>query len=472
MATKLETMVSSSLAQDAEQPAPKSELTEEQRLARQKSIDERVARWKQIEAAGNIDEWIVLELRKKGVFVDPSLDPAKMGDKERNNFKESKKVEAAERRALKKLAWEAYRATHIVHLGVGVHWSDKGDSGDRFDVERREDRLKANELPDWKTPEDLATAMSVDVPTLRWWSYHREVDAGTHYRRWSIPKRDGGKRTITAPKRGLKRAQRWTLRQLAEKLPVHSAAHGFLSARSILTNARVHAGAEVIVKVDVKDFFPTVSWRRVRGLFRKAGLRENIATILSLLCTEPPREPVQFRGKTLFVATGPRALPQGAPTSPAITNAICLRLDRRLSGIAKHLGFAYTRYADDLTFSWKKSDDRAKAPVGALLAMTKKILRAEGFTMHPEKTMVMRDGDRQKVTGLVVNQAPDGTPVARVPRETVRKLRAAIKNRELGRPGKEGETIAQLKGMASFVMMCDEKKGREFLRRLAALEST
>lgn len=469
MATKLETMVSSSLAQSAEQPAPKSEPTEEQRLARQKAHDERVARWRQIEAAGKEEDWIVLELRKKGVLVDPSSDPASMGDKERNNYKEAKKVEAAERRALEKLAWQAYRATHIVHLGSGVHWSDKLEA-DRFDVERREDRLKANDLPDWKSPEDLAQAMSVDVPTLRWWSYHREVDSGTHYRRWSIPKRDGGKRTITSPKRGLKKAQRWTLRQLAEKLPVHSAAHGFMSARSILTNARVHAGAEVLVKVDVKDFFPTVSWRRVRGLFRKAGLRENVATILALLCTEPPREPVQFRGRTLFVATGPRALPQGAPTSPAITNAICLRMDRRLSGIAKTLGFAYTRYADDLTFSWRKSEDRAKAPVGALLAMVKKILTAEGFTMHPNKTMVMRDGDRQKVTGLVVNQAKDGVPTARVPRETVRRLRAAIKNRELGRAGKEGETLAQLRGMASFVMMCDEKKGREFLRRLAVLE--
>ena len=146
-------------------------------------------------------------------------------------------------------------------------------------------------------------------------------------------------------------------------------------------------------------------------------------------------------------------------------------MDRRLSGIAKTLGFAYTRYADDLTFSWRKSEDHAKAPVGALLAMVKKILTAEGFTMPPDKTMVMRDGDRQKVTGLVVNQAKDGVPTARVPRETVRRLRAAIKNRELGRSGKAGETLAQLRGMASFVMMCDESKGREFLRRLAVLEA-
>ena len=153
-----------------------------------------------------------------------------------------------------------------------------------------------------------------------------------------------------------------------------------------------------------------------------------------------------------------------------ITNAICLRLDRRLSGLARVLGFVYTRYADDLTFSWRKSDDRAKAPVGALLGGLKKILRGEGFNLHPDKTMVMRDGDRQKVTGLVVNKASDGAAEARVPRETIRKLRAAIKNRELGRPGKGDETIDQLKGMAAFVFMCDPKKGQTFLDRLAKLD--
>jgi RNA-directed DNA polymerase len=468
MASKLETMVSAAppVAKDA--PAPKPAPTEEQLAARQKAHEERALRWKNIGEAGGIEPWIESELRKKGLLVEK--DPSKLTDREKGSFKEGKKAEAAERRALAKLAWEAYRATHVVHLGVGIHWQE-GRDADRFDVERREDRLKANELPDYKDAEELAKAMGLDVPTLRWFAYHRDVDAGTHYRRWTIPKRSGGVRTITSPKRGLKAAQRWALRNVAEKLPVHGAAHGFMSARSIVTNAQAHAGADVIVKVDVKDFFPTVTWRRVKGLFRKAGLAESVSTLLAMMCTEAPRDVVEFRGRTLFVATGPRALPQGAPTSPAITNAICLRMDRRLSGLARALGFVYTRYADDLTFSWRKSDDRAKAPVGALLASLKKILRAEGFVLHPDKTMIMRDGDRQKVTGLVVNKAADGAATARVPRETVRRLRAAIKNRELGRPGKDGETLAQIKGMAAFVFMCDAKKGQDFLTRIAALEA-
>ena len=147
----------------------------------------------------------------------------------------------------------------------------------------------------------------------------------------------------------------WVPVEAAGLKPVHGAAHGFVAGRSILTNALAHRGADVLVKVDVKDFFPSVTWRRVKGLLRKGGLEEHAATLLSLLSTEAPREVVQFRGKTLYVAKGPRSLPQGAPTSPAITNALCLKLDKRVSAMAKRLGFTYTRYADDLTFSWRRA---------------------------------------------------------------------------------------------------------------------
>ncbi len=219
---------------------------------------------------------------------------------------------------------------------------------------------------------------------LRWFAFHREVDTGTHYQSWEIPKRDGGKRTITAPKRELKAAQRWVLANVVERLPVHGAAHGFVAGRSILTNALAHRGADVVVKVDVKDFFPSVTWRRVKGLLRKGGLPENTATLLSLMATEAPREVVQFRGKTLYVAKGPRALPQGAPTSPGLTNALCLKLDKRVSAMAKRLGFTYTRYADDLTFSWRRAKGarakaQADAPVALLLARVTSILEGGGL---------------------------------------------------------------------------------------------
>jgi RNA-directed DNA polymerase len=100
----------------------------------------------------------------------------------------------------------------------------------------------------------------------------------------------------------------------------------------------------------------------------------------------------------------------------------------------------------------------------------KSILEAEGFTLHPDKTRVLRKGTRQRVTGLVVNEAPAGVPAARVPRDVIRRLRAAIHNREKGKPGREGESLEQLKGMAAFIHMTDPAKGRAFLQRLEALE--
>ena len=435
-----------------------------------KLVSERTERWKAIEAEGGVGPWIEAQLKARGLAVE-EVNASSLSDKAKNQYKDRKKAEAAERRALKKQAWEAYTATHITHLGAGVFWSDS-EGADAFDHDQREARAQALKL-ELTSAKSLADALGLSIPALRWLTFHREVDTGTHYRRWQVLKRDGvSTRTLASPKGQLKKAQRWTLRNVLDKLPVHAAAHGFLSARSIVTNAQVHAGSPLVIKVDIKDFFPTITWKRVKGLLRKQGLPEGVATLLSLLATDAPREEILFRGKTLYVASGPRALPQGAPTSPALTNAICLRLDRRLSGLARSLGFRYTRYADDLTFSWHPGPlQPATSPqpgTGALLRGLRLILEAEGFRLHPAKTRIMRAGERQAITGLIVNQTDRGAS-ARVPRETLRKLRAAIHNREQGKPGKEGESIEQLRGMAAFVHMTDPAKGKELLARIEAL---
>jgi RNA-directed DNA polymerase len=448
------------------------------RAARAEERTKAKIRWQAILDAGGADAWVESELRSRGFFVD--TDPSTLTDADKGSFKERKKKEAEERRALQKLAHKAYQATHVQFVGAGIYYRED-ETETAKDKEARLARAKSNDLPALENPTALATALGIDAPTLRWMCFHREVEPTSHYHFWTIPKRDGTKRSITAPKKELKAAQRWLLKNVVERLPVHSAAHGFLRARSIGTNAEHHAGADVVVKIDVKDFFPTVTFPRVKGLFRKGGLPENVATLCALLATEPPRDVVQFRGKTLYVAKGARACPQGAPTSPAITNAICLRLDRRMSGLARALGFGYTRYADDLAFSWRKAKDtegsRAQAPIGTLLRGVATILDGEGFRVHRKKTAVRRSGSSQRITGLVVNKVTSeakagGTPPARVPRETIRRLRAAIHNREKGKPGKEGESLASLRGMAAFVYMVDPKKGRAFLDKIDALDTT
>ena len=419
-------------------------------------------RWADVAAAGGIREWVDAQIAKQGL-ADPGAGSS-MTDAEKKLYKARRDEERRMRRELYKQAWAAYKREHVVHLGAGVWWHDTADV-DRFDADDPEKKRQDNALPKLDDVEAFAKAVGMSVAKLRWLAFHRDVDSGTHYRRWHVPKRDGSQRLISAPKPDLKAVQRWIAREITEHLPVHGAAHGFLLGRSILTNARGHAGARIVVKMDIKGFYPTVTWRRVKGLLRRAGLGEQVATLLALLATESPREEVVTHGRTYYVATGPRSLPQGAPTSPSITNALCLRMDARLSGLAKKLGCRYTRYADDMTFSWHGD---AKADLGNLIHAVAAIVKAEGFAIHPKKTRVMRSGARQGVTGLVVNRAPEGRPVARVPRKRIRDLESAIYNREKGRPGK-GESLEQLKGLAAFIMMADREKGTSLMQRIDTL---
>lgn len=421
----------------------------------------RIELWKAIIQAGGIDRYVDQQLEERG-FLVTRRDPAGLKKSELERYKRELKREAAERRALKKAAWEAYRETHIVHLGDGVYFNDAADV-DKYDLEEPEKRAATNDWPTLDTPQQLAAFLELSVSQLRWLTYHRDAATRIHYHRFTIPKRNGTERAIWAPHETLKTAQRKVLRAIVEPLPVHGAAHGFVPGRSIVTNARVHAGADVIVQADIRDFFPTVTWRRVRGVFRRGGYREQVATLLALLCTEAPREIVEWRDTRWFVALGPRCLPQGAPTSPGLSNAVSWRMDRRLSGLARKLGFRYTRYADDLTFSrpWGQSGEPR---VGALLAGLKRIVTDEGFTVHPDKTRVLRPGRRQAVTGLVVNG--DGGP--RVPREVKRTLRAALHRLRTGRDLPKGESLARLAGLAAFVNAAEPELGRSLLDALSA----
>ncbi|WP_435020867.1 reverse transcriptase family protein [Tundrisphaera sp. TA3] len=419
--------------------------------------------WRSIEQAGGVRPYVDAQLAARG-FVVERRPTDKMSDREKDAYKKSLKAEAAERRALARKAWDAHRATHIGHLGEGVFWAE-GRGPDKWDLPDAESRAAENELPPLDSPRQLAEALGLTIPELRWLTYHRDVATSVHYQRFTIPKRDGTERAIWAPMPRLKEAQRWVLRNIVEKLLVHGSVHGFLPGRSTLTNAAAHPGSDLVVKVDLKDFFPTVTFPRVKGVFRKAGYREEVATLLALLCTESPREIVEHEGKPLYVALGPRCLPQGAPTSPGLTNTLALRLDRRLSGLAAKLGWRYTRYADDLTFSLP--DGHAGPPrVGLLLGSIGRIVRSEGFRVHPDKTAVSRSGGRQRITGLVVN----GSAPPRVPRDFRRRLRAAIHNRLRGKPISEGESLSTLIGWASYVHMADPEEGAKYLADLARLD--
>jgi hypothetical protein len=426
-------------------------------------LSDPIALWRAIEQAGGVQAYVNAQLTERGFLVQ-RRETDKLSDREREAYKKSLKAEAGERRRLSREAWAAHKATHIVHLGEGVFWIE-GRGHDKWDLPNAEARATENELPPLDSAKQLAEALGLTIPELRRLAYHRDAATVLNYRRFTIPKRDGSERTIWAPMPKLKKAQRWIQRNIVEKLLVHGAVHGFLPGRSTLTNAAAHPDPKLVVKLDIKDFFPTVTLPRVKGIFRKAGYREEVATLLALICTESPREIVELEGKTYYVALGPRCLPQGAPTSPALTNTLGLRLDRRLSGLAKRLGWRYTRYADDLTFSLPENH-QGPLRVGALLGSVRRIVEDEGFAVHPDKTAVARRGGRQKITGLVVN----GDQPPRAPREFRRQLRAAIHNRTKGKPSPDGESLSKLIGMSAYVYMSEPVRGEKYLEALRDLD--
>ena len=344
-------------------------------------------------------------------------DPEKaLAEERKRRWDESKKRRAEKKaqrekeRNARREAHEEYRQTTIVHAGLGVSGGLQGTGSNPV-------ALKSRWLPVLHKAEELAAEMGIELKTLRWLTYHRRGAAVVHYHRYDIAKKTGGSRAISAPKPALAKAQEWILENILKRLSVETEAHGFVSGRSIVTNASAHTEREVVINLDLKDFFPSFTFRRVKGLFVALGYGEHLATVLALLCTEPPRVPAEFAGKVYHVALGDRVLPQGACTSPAITNAICRRLDRRLAGLANRHHFRYTRYADDLTFS----GDHPRR-VGRLLKSIRSILAEEGLTEHPTKTRIMRKSQRQEVTGVTVNQRPT------LSRKELRDLRAILHN--------------------------------------------
>lgn len=391
---------------------------------------------------------------------DPSAALKRMR-KERMAQARARREETRQRRARERheraLAWHARRAKEVLYLGQGV-------SAGLNDARSDADRLARLALPPMHDANDLAQAMGLSLEELRFLAFERRVSRISHYRRFAMPKKTGGERIISAPMPRLKRAQYWVLDNVLARAPVHPAAHGFLKGRSIVSNAAPHVGRAVVINVDLKDFFPSIAMPRVKGVFTQLGYSGQVATALALLCTEAATETVSVDGETFHVAHGPRALPQGAPSSPALTNILCRRLDARLQGAAAKLGYSYTRYADDLTFSG--GDDTRKL-AGKLLWRVRQIVIDEGFTPHPHKQHVMRDSERQSVTGIVVNEKPA------VDRDTLRRFRATLFQVEKDGPaGKQwngnANVLAALEGYAHFVQMVDADKGAVLVARVRA----
>ena len=320
-------------------------------------------------------------------------------------------------------------------------------------------KLRERGLPECNTDEEIALAMGISAGKLRFLAFQHYTSPTTHYFRFQVLKKTGEERMIYAPMSNLKAAQRWILKNILEKLEVHDAAHGFCQNRSIVTNAKPHIGAEAIVKIDLQNFFQSISYKRVKELFRGIGYSENTATIFGLICTAAEIETIEIDGKVNHRVTKIRHLPQGSPASPAISNLICYHLDSNLARLAKNIGFCYTRYADDLTFSGSGDASRR---IFTLINETKSIIANEGFTVNPNKTQILGKSVQQLVTGIVVNEQLN------ISKKTLKAFRATLYQIEQEglsdkKWGISTNLIAAITGFANYVAMINPSKGAEFL---------
>ncbi len=264
------------------------------------------------------------------------------------------------------------------------------------------------------------------------------------YYNFEIPKKSGGVRIIEAPETRLKSIQRWILDEIINSFEPSACATGFRKGLSIVDNAKKHVGKELVINFDIKDFFPNITYADILRLFVYMGYKKDVAHLLTKLCTNASN-----------------VLPQGSPASPAISNLILLKLDKRLSCLAETIDCDYSRYADDITFSGKKT-------IKNIVPLVKRIIFDEGFEINENKVRLQYSYQRQEVTGLIVNKKISVSH--RVTKELdnaiyfCSRYGVADHMRHIGCD--KAFYQDHLYGLAYYVNMVDREQGQKYLNKL------
>lgn len=318
------------------------------------------------------------------------------------------------------------------------------------------------DLPNLPTCTDLAEWLLMPSERLAWYTDCHSLAAKAeevplnHYFSHLLAKPLGGVRLIEAPKPVLKSLQRKILHGILDLVPTHDAAFGFVPRRSCAQGAARHAGEEMVVCFDIRDFFPMVSAGRIHALFRCLGYPYPVAQELTgLVSTKTPERVLRHIAPDQRDVLRMPHLPQGAPSSPALANLCAFNLDRRCAGFARKLGMNYTRYADDLTFSGDATHRQA------LLRLVPSILREEGYEPHSGKTRCQSRHGQQRVTGIVVNQHLN------VPRVEFDRLKAVLHACKKSDDIRLADPIfrAQLDGKIAWVEQLNPSKGKKLRER-------
>lgn len=256
-----------------------------------------------------------------------------------------------------------------------TYFSDRGIPSEISDVYiSYAKNLHRKDLPVIFELEHLSLLLGLNIDPL----CRMMASPHSFYREFFIPKRSGGKRKILAPYESLLFAQRWILENILEKIEIHEAAHGFCRGKSIKSNASIHLESDCLLKMDLKNFFPSIPISWIINVFKEIGYAPNVAYYLAALCCHD------------------EVLAQGAATSPALSNIVLRSLDKRLSKLAESVSLKYSRYADDLTFSGKKISHSFGDVVTSIVS-------DYGLEINSEKTRLKLHQGSRIITGISVN---------------------------------------------------------------------
>lgn len=313
--------------------------------------------------------------------------------------------------------------------------------------EKKKQYLEQLEILETKNSEViLNTYHFSNLVGIKWNTLKKIIDnPDKFYYNFQISKKTGGKRTINVPNSSLELCQKYIKEKILDTVELHSSAHGFANGKSIITNAREHVNSEMILNIDLKDFFPSISRKKVFYVFNKiCGYDNSLSYCLTKL--------VMYKN----------GLPQGACTSPIISNIVTFKLDLRLKKLSDKLGINYSRYADDMTFSGNKNIINSK-----FLVLVKKIINECGYQTNDKKTRFESRCGRQEVTGLIVNNGKVSIPKKYI--QNLRKDLYYIKKYGIEEHKKRNNIYnafyqEHIKGQIMFVYSVDKNKGIKLLK--------
>jgi RNA-directed DNA polymerase len=325
----------------------------------------------------------------------------------------------------------------------------------------------------------LATRAEVPYPSLRRFVARKE----NAYRHFPIRKRAGGVRIISIPEPDLMKVQRWLSKFVLSCVPVHSSSYAFYPGSSIVACAAKHCGAQWLIKLDVSGFFSSISELQVYRVFRSLQYQPLVAFELARLCTFAPEASSRYLranwqnwhkgGIAIYSHRGQGYLPQGAPTSPMLSNLVMRNLDAGLTRLGKNFGLRYTRYSDDMTFS-TRSRALTRSMAKSLINQVRDLITSAGLRLNGGKTTIVPPGSRKVVLGLLV----DGAKPA-LSRDFRMVLRQHLYYLDKYGPiehaqARNFDTIwgmhRHIRGLIDYATMVDKPYGTEMLRRFEAIQ--